>query len=122
MIQFGDLILPNGLQWKNEYEWSGIAQESSRTLGGGTVVWTTALVGGRPIDLEAEGDGCWLSLVQVKAIHAMATQPGAIFTLVLGDATFQVMFRHQDAPATAFTPIRQHAKLFNGVIKLIQVV
>lgn len=118
MIKLGDLILPDSLQWKNRHEWAPVAQETARTLGGSHVVWSSALVGGRPIDLEAEGDVTWLSLDQVTAIYAMAIQSGGIFTLIFGAETFQVMFRHQDPPATSFTPIRPHANFFNGLIKL----
>ncbi|MBF0339384.1 MAG: hypothetical protein HQL95_00295 [Magnetococcales bacterium] len=120
MIKLGDLILPDSIQWKNRYEWAPVAQETARTLGGQNIVWGSALVGGRPIDLEAEGDVTWLTLAQVEAIHAMAMQPGGVFDLILDDETFQVMFRHQDQPATSFTPIFPHAGFFNGLIKLMQ--
>lgn len=121
MKQLGDLILPDSMEWKNRYEWVPVAQESTRTLGGSNVVWNSALVGGRAIDLEAEGDNSWLTIEQVAAIYAMATQAGGVFDLVLDENVFQVMFRHQDQPATSFTPIFPHSNFFNGIIKLMQV-
>ncbi|MBF0143050.1 MAG: hypothetical protein HQL59_06280 [Magnetococcales bacterium] len=121
MKQLGDLVLPDSLQWKNQYEWSPTVQETARTLGGNLVVWNSGLIGGRPIDLEAEGDSSWLTLEQVRAIHAMAMQPGGVFDLILDNESFQVMFRHQDQPATSFTPIYPHGRFFNGLIKLMQV-
>ena len=121
MKRLGDLFLPDSIQWKNRYEWAPVAQETARTLGGGHVVWNSPLAGGRPIDLEAEGDATWLTLAQVKAVHAMAIQPGGVFDLVLDDEAFQAMFRHQDYPAVFFTPLYPHARFFNGLIKLMEV-
>ncbi|MBF0273589.1 MAG: hypothetical protein HQL98_16215 [Magnetococcales bacterium] len=119
MKRLGDLFLPDSIQWKNQYEWAPVAQEMARTLGGQNVVWGSALVGGRPIDLEAADDVTWLTHAQVEAIQAMATQAGGVFDLVLDDATFHVMFRHQDPPAISFMPIWPHARLFHGVVKLM---
>ncbi|MBF0341471.1 MAG: hypothetical protein HQL95_10995 [Magnetococcales bacterium] len=121
MKQLGDLILPDSIQWTNRYAWAPVAQETARTLGGSQVVWSTSLTGGRPIDLEAADEVTWLTLAQVEAIHAMAMQPGGVFTLTWEGEEFQVMFRHQDPPATSFTPIRPHSNLFNGSLKLTQV-
>ncbi|MBF0126638.1 MAG: hypothetical protein HQM02_05440 [Magnetococcales bacterium] len=121
MKQLGGLILPDSLQWKNRYDWAPVAQETARTLGGGNVVWHSGLTGGRPIDLEAEGDVTWFTLAQVEAIHAMAVQPGSVFDLVLDGEVFQVMFRHQDPPTLSFTPIFPHARFFNGSIRLMEV-
>ncbi|MBF0181315.1 MAG: hypothetical protein HQM03_14935 [Magnetococcales bacterium] len=121
MKSLGGLILPYSLQWKNRFDWSPVAQETARTLGGSNVVWHSGLTGGRPIDLEAEGDVTWLTLAQVVAIYALASQPGGVFDLVWEDEVFLVMFRHQDPPAISFTPIRPHCSFFNGLIKLMEV-
>ena len=121
MKSLGDTILPNSLQWTNRYEWSPVAVETARTLGGFNVVWSSTLAGGRPIDLEAEGDVTWLDINQVEAIYAMAVQPGGVFTLSWEGVDFQVMFRHQDTPATSFKPLWPNNTLFNGSIKLMQV-
>ena len=121
MKSLGDIILPDSLQWTNRYEWAPVAVEIARTLGGSQVVWSSPLVGGRPIDLEAEGDVTWLDSNQVKAIYAMAVQPGGVFTLAWEGVNFQVMFRHQDPPATSFKPLWPNSTLFNGSIKLMQV-
>ncbi len=121
MKQLDSILLPDSLQWKNRYDWSPVAQETARTLGGGHIVWNTPLVGGRPIDLAAEDDVTWLTLAQVVAIYALASQPGGVFDLVWEDEVLQVMFRHQEQPAISFTPIRPHCSFFNGSIKLMEV-
>ncbi|MBF0341514.1 MAG: hypothetical protein HQL95_11220 [Magnetococcales bacterium] len=121
MKRLGDLILPDSLQWPNRYAWAPVSQETARTLGGANVVWHSPLIGGRPIDLEAADDVTWLTRAQVEAIFAMASQSGGVFDLILDDAIFQVMFRHQDPPAISFTPILPHARLFHGVVKLMDV-
>ncbi len=121
MKRLGDLFLPDSLQWKNRYDWSPVAQETARTLGGIHIVSHAPLTGGRPIDLAAEDDVTWLTLAQVVAIHALASQPGGVFDLVWEDEVLQVMFRHQEQPAISFTPIRPHCSFFNGSIKLMEV-
>lgn len=121
MKKLGDLVLPESLQWKNQFSWAPVVQETARTLGGSNVVWASALSGGRPIDLEAAEDVTWLSLEVVRAIQAMAAQAGAVFTLVWDEDAYAVMFRHQDAPAVSLNPIYPHSQLFAGTIKLIEV-
>lgn len=84
-------------------------------------MWSGPLTNGRPVTLNAEDSVTWLDGAQVSSILSMAMQPGATFTFLWGDEAFQVMFRHQDQPAVAFTPIRPHSDLFSGTIKLFQV-
>ncbi|MBF0602134.1 MAG: hypothetical protein HQL07_00405 [Nitrospirae bacterium] len=121
MKRLGDLLLPDAMEWKNRYEWAPVAQETGRTLGGNLMVWHSPMTGGRPIDLAAEGEVCWLSTDHVSALYAMSTQPGAVFDLEWDGETFQVMFRHQDSPAMEANPILPHSGWYNGSIKLMQV-
>ena len=117
----GDLILPNAIQWTDRWEWSPVAQETARTLGGTAVFWSQPLSGGRPITLDAEESVTWLSAQQVEAIAKMAAQAGAVFTLAWDSDLITVMFRHQDPPAIQFKAIWPNYHLFTGSIKLITV-
>ncbi|MBF0153627.1 MAG: hypothetical protein HQL64_07800 [Magnetococcales bacterium] len=49
MKRLGDLILPASLQWTDLWDWSPVAQEAGRTLGGAMVTWSQPLSGGRPV-------------------------------------------------------------------------
>ncbi|MBF0154588.1 MAG: hypothetical protein HQL64_12670 [Magnetococcales bacterium] len=121
MKRLGDLILPASLQWTDRWDWSPVAQEAGRTLGGAMVTWSQPLSGGRPVTLEAEEEVTWLSRAQVDAVIAMAMQAGAVFALEWDGETCNVMFRHHEPPATSFKSIRPHSHQFTGSIKLMQV-
>ena len=121
MKKLGDLILPDSLQWTDRWDWSPVAMETARTLGGTPVVWSQPLSGGRPVTLEAQEDVTWLDLATVEAIRAMAAQAGASFNLIWEFEAHTVMFRHDDAPAVSFQPLWPHHDLFTGTLKLMTV-
>ena len=121
MKKIGDLILPDSIQWTDRWDWSPVAMETARTLGGTPVIWSQPLFGGQPVTLEAQEDVTWLDLVTVEAIQTMAAQAGASFTLIWDDEEHAVMFRHDDPPALSFQPLWPHHHLFTGTIKLITV-
>jgi hypothetical protein len=119
MKQLGDLVLPDSLQWTDQWQWSPVGQETARTLGGTSVSWSQSLTGGQPITLEATDDCTWLTLDDAAALLAMAAQAGAVFPLIWEDQTFDVQFRHHDPPAVALHPIEPHAPKLVGTIKLM---
>ncbi|MBF0137465.1 MAG: hypothetical protein HQL65_14605 [Magnetococcales bacterium] len=124
MKNLGDVTLPDSLQWTDRWEWSPVAQEATRTLGGTVVTWSQALSGGRPITLDATEEATWLDQSTVEAIRAMATQAGTTFPLVWDSETFTVMFRHHDAPAASFKLVFPHLPetvRFTGTIKLMTI-
>ncbi|MBF0422784.1 MAG: hypothetical protein HQL73_07310 [Magnetococcales bacterium] len=121
MKKLGDLTLPSSMQWLDRHQWSPVAVETARTLGGGQVIWSLALSGGRPITLAAEATVTWLDRETVEAILAMAAQAGAVFTLRWGDDSCSVMFDQKDGQAASFQPTRPHGDRFIGTIKLIEV-
>ena len=121
MKKIGDLTLPESLQWTNRHDWSPVAMETTRTLGGTPVIWSQQLYGGQPITLEATEDVTWLDQATIDAIRAMAAQPGASFILIWASETYTVMFRHNDQPAISFQPLWPHHHLFTGTIKLLTV-
>lgn len=121
MKRLDGLLLPQSIQWTDQWEWSPVAQETARTLGGTGVVWAQGLKGGRPITLEAQETVTWLNSAQVTTLYALASQAGGVFLLEWDDEQFNVMFRHQDYPATQFTPIFPHRSIYTGIIKLMTV-
>ena len=121
MKKLGDLILPDSIQWIDRFDWSPVAMETARTLGGTPVVWSQPLSGGQPITLEATEDVTWLDQATVDSICAMAAQSGASFILIWEAETHTVMFRHDDPPAVSFQPLWPHYFLFSGTLKLMTV-
>ncbi len=119
--QLGTLVLPDSLEWAEEHEPFGIAQSTDRTLGGAQVVHTRTVTKGREITLQARERVCWLTQADVDAFKAMATQPGATFTLIWGSQTFTVMFRHHQPPAHEFEPLFPHGDTYTGRIRLMTV-
>ncbi|MBF0568274.1 MAG: hypothetical protein HQK95_05340 [Nitrospirae bacterium] len=102
-----------------------IAETVERTLSGGVVVYGNE-ISGRPIDIEAKENMCWITYAQVKALQAMASVQGAVYALTYEDETFNVRFRNEDAPALELTPILEKSTYnendyFYGKIKLMEV-
>ena len=105
MIILDGIQLPAGLLWSDEWAASTVAQTVRRTLDGGLVVFYGELRAGLPITLESQPDAGWLTRTQVEAIALRAASPGGLYMLNLRGQTWQVMFRHQDAPAFEARPL-----------------
>jgi len=105
MIVLDGISLPADLLWSDEWAASTVAQSVRRTLDGGLVVFYGELRAGVPITLESQPDAGWLTRAQVEALALRAASPGGLYTLTLRGQTWQVMFRHQDAPAFEAKPL-----------------
>jgi hypothetical protein len=101
------VTLPPDLEWTDEGAWLPAAAVATVTLTGAQVVQVSALQAGRPITLEAKGDGhVWLTWAEVEALRTMAAanlDTTMVLTLVDG-RTFSVVFRHQDG-AVEYEPV-----------------
>ena len=98
--------LPITLVWTDAHAWSPVDQSSKRTLDGSMITFHRALKAGRPITLEGGQSWGWLTGEQVEAIATLAASPGAIYPLQINGQTYQVAFRHDDAPAFEARPLR----------------
>ena len=126
MIQLGATVLNPNLTWPDRDNYSPVLQDAGRTLGGTLYVNTGQESAGRPITLVAIADQGWFDKAQKDAVVAMAQSEGAQYTLTIGAESFNVMFRHQDAPAAEFAPLIDRAvdnagDYFTGTIKLMTV-
>ena len=126
MIVLDGIPLPVDLLWSNEWAASTVAQTVRRTLDGGLVVFYGELRAGLPITLESQPDAGWLTRTQVEAIALRAASPGGLYTLNLRGQTWQVMFRHHDAPAFEAKPLvpvanPQAGDFYLATIKLMTV-
>lgn len=98
-IILGGVTLPPGLVWEDENTYSKVAQSEIRTLGGNVLVYSQQLFEGIPITLTSLQDQGWFTKQQVLDVQALADVAGATYALEIGLQNFQVMFRHQEAPA-----------------------
>lgn len=105
MIVLDGLVLPADLLWSDEFTATAVAQSTQRALDGSLVVFYGELRAGLPITLESQPDAGWLTRTQVEAIALRAASPGGLYTLNLRGQTWQVMFRHHDAPAFEAKPL-----------------
>lgn len=102
MILLASLSLPAGLLWSDEFAWQPVAQSVERALDGSQIVFEGALSAGQPITLES---GAWVKRDAVLALQALASAPDAIYPLTLRGVSYQVRFRHHEAPAVSAVPL-----------------
>lgn len=89
--------LPENLRWTDEFDWLPRVQAFARAENGVQIREESALVAGRPITLSSD----WVSRTDLLALYALASTPGATYTLALADGrTFSVAFVG-DKPITA---------------------
>jgi hypothetical protein len=127
-IRLGSLDLPEGIVTRGDGLKPGALAVSVRTLGLKTIWWESRIVSGQEIDLVALEDQGWLTAGQVQTLQAMASEPGAIYTLVVGDrGTWRVRFRNEDPPSLDLEPVLPEGPdwddvpFWRGTIKLITV-
>jgi len=105
MITLDGITLPPGLLWPDEFAATRVAQSVRRTLDGGLVVYYGQLTAGVPITLRSEPDCGWFTRAQIEQLALRAASPGGVYLLELRGQSYQVMFRHHDAPAFEATPL-----------------
>jgi hypothetical protein len=125
-ITLNGVTLSPSMQWTDQHAHSPVAQDRVRTLGGGQLIYSQALVAGQPVTLEAQEDTGWITGTMLDQIKAMAATPGAVYTLVVHAFTAQVVFRHEEPPAVEFRPLQPKANpasgdYYIGTLKLLTV-
>jgi len=125
-ISLGGIALDDSIIWEDRHLTQSVEQVVRRVLGGSPVIRAGALGGGVPITLVATQNYGWLSRAQATAVLALADTPGSVVSLVYGAEVFEVVFRHNDAPAVDLQPLlARQAPLstdhYIGRIKLLTV-
>lgn len=108
------VVLPNGLWWKDELNWSTAISSEERSLTGALIIQGAHRIKGRPITLEpAQPDMGWASRADAMVLQEWAAIFGLKFTLALEYPTdsrsFVVSFRQNGVPFEA-----EHVKGFPG--------
>ena len=107
MITLGSLVLPDGLVWSDEYDWTPIAQSAGDySLTGALLLQESVKLSGRPITLAYQRDGnehtAWIKRAQthngwssLEALRAALLVHSVKLTLTLHDnRQFTVSPRH----------------------------
>ena len=90
-ITLGNLTLPQGLRWANEYTWSPLTQATEYSLTGALIVEQAEKQAGRPVTLIGGKDFAWLTRAAVASLKALL-DAGEEMTLTLHDSrTFTVL-------------------------------
>lgn len=95
--------LSHDLLWKDEFEWSDLAQtEPVRTLSGAYIVQQGIKKKGRPITLEPPDDSmAWHTRQVAEKLQAWAMQPETQFTLEMAQGAFTVIFDNAQTAVSA---------------------
>ena len=105
IITLGGLSLSPDLVWSDQFGYSPVDQTVRTALDGRAVIFYATNVTGRPITLQSTTDTGWIDYQTVQALEALAAVAGQEYTLVIGDQSFQVMFRHNEPPAFKAEPL-----------------
>lgn len=118
--------LPDDLLWSDEHSWSPVEQSVATSIAGAALIDVAVRVNGRPITLEGDEEHAWLLYSVVDQLKAWAAAPGKQLLLTLRSTTFDVVFRHQDAPAIEVTPVVDFnapdaQDFFYGALKFMEI-
>ena len=125
-ITLGGITLNPNMLWPERYGYSPVIQEVQTTLDGHPVIYTRTRTAGMPITLVATEEQGWLTKAMADAVQSNSQSPGAMFLLIIGSDSYNVVFRHHEAPAVALRPLLPRAiplaeDYFIGEIKLMTV-
>lgn len=99
-------VLPDDLEWTDEFSFTSITQDINRTIGGSLIISEGVLVKGKPITLVG-GVNVWVKRSLVKQLYSMINLAGKTYVLTLPDlSTVNVIF-DQDEPMVAEPVFRQ---------------
>ncbi|MDD5277197.1 MAG: hypothetical protein PHR16_14080 [Methylovulum sp.] len=120
------LVLPSGLIWIDEFDWTPVEQVVTQTLTGALIIESGVRQAGRPITLTGSADSGWADRALIKALATKAADPILQMTLTLHDArTFTVMFLQSKTPVEARLLIDYNAPddtdAYTLILRLIQV-
>lgn len=103
-ISIESINLP-GLVLADDVAHTAVRSDVAKTLAGGLVIWETTEPSGRVITLAGGDDYGWLERSTLQSLQALASVPGATYSLTTPSETITVRFRNENPPAVEATPI-----------------
>lgn len=98
-ITLGAIILPQGLRWSDEFDWTPLTQATDYSLTGALIVEQAEKQAGRPITLTGGKDFTWLTRAEVTSLKDLL-DGGEEMTLTLHDARTFTVLPAGEAPLT----------------------
>jgi len=93
----------SGLIKDAQLDWSGVRAVVETSLDGTPLIWEDTIAG-KPVDFFGGEDWGWLDRTTLESLLALATVPGASYTLDEEGAETQVRFRSEDPPVVSGEP------------------
>jgi len=98
MRKLGELTLPEGTQWADQFGYTPINQNTVRTVGGGIIIYNQQLYAGRPITLTLGKNYAWLTYTDIQNIINWASTPAQTYNFQWDTENYIVQFDHTDKP------------------------
>ncbi len=96
------LILPDALNWIDEFSWSPIEQSKTYMSTGALHIEEHVKQAGRPVTLEGDQKRSWCTRALVKTLKAWAATPNITLQLTIRGEAFEVTFDHEKGALQGF--------------------
>lgn len=101
------VVLPDDLQWVDEFDFSPVSQSVERTIGGSFIIEESPLLHGVPVTLQG-GPEVWMEKQKLLDIQTLASVPGKEMELNLPDGRqLNVVFRRDNGNPFSGEPVRR---------------
>lgn len=111
MITLGATVLPNDIEWEDEFNWNPVGAVFAYALDGTPIMQVSSVSGGRPVTLTGQEDHSWMSRAEIANLRSMASTPGTVYLLTLLDGrTMNVVFR-----ADGVEPVEASQVLYRSI-------
>lgn len=105
-ITLDAIVLPDDLDWQDEFDWAPVAQTITPTLSGAIIVEENEIPEGREITLVSDG-GAWATRGLVRQLKDKEAVLNTPMTLTLNDGrSFTVIWRRDPVGVEAKQVIR----------------
>ena len=92
-------VLPAGLIWRDEFDWSPVESTQTYTLTGALIIEQASKQAGRPVSLATDDKMNWLKRQTVETLRQWQAIVKRVFRLSIGGQTIDVIF-DQNQPMT----------------------
>lgn len=100
-INLDALVLPDDLQWTDQYTWSPVVQSLDFSLTGAPIIQEAKKTKGREITLVGGEESGWVLKSVLDQLQAKADTADLTMVLDYWGATYNVMFRRDSSPIEA---------------------
>ncbi len=121
-VTLNAIELPDDTIWKDEFDWTGIAQSVETDITGGLVVEHTAGLSGRPVTLHLG----WIDRSRLEALEILRDNSDQlVMELTLSDGRMlSVLFRHYEGTPIEVSPVIERPEYvctdqFDIVLRLV---